>query len=423
MERPLISIIMPAYNAEKFIEETIQSVLSQEYTNWELIIVNDASKDQTEDIIRNYMKKESRISLYCLPQNSGSSAALNEALCHARGEYICWLSADDMYMPEMLSSSLGYLQQNPQKNAVFSCHEFINDKSEVISLWSPGDQYCTIGDENSCEPYLTLVLYGNAFNACTVLAKAELYKQTGFFNAKYRYANDYDYMMRLMSYSCVGFLNRVNVASRVHEGQVTNEGNNDLDAILVYAEMLKNDEVRKNLFRKAGMKDCRESVLFGFKNRVAFYENYSLFREAEEVNKQMNAFVKTFPKCVEADKYCDEMASLINEEDWGKAIGYMNALPREIADFINYEKYGILVASILEHEGIYDEERKILEEILNANNDNYEAHYMMGVVCERNGNKSEALDHYYLSVKKSEEIIEDNLFMVDNLRIFMAERY
>ena len=122
MERPLISIIMPAYNAEKFIEETIQSVLSQAYTNWELIIVNDASKDQTEDIIRNYMKKESRISLYCLPQNSGSSAALNEALCHARGEYICWLSADDMYMPEMLSSSLGYLQQNPQKNGSLLFH-------------------------------------------------------------------------------------------------------------------------------------------------------------------------------------------------------------------------------------------------------------------------------------------------------------
>ena len=119
MKEPLVSVIMPAYNAGKFIGETIQSVIGQTYTNWELIIVNDASIDCTEDIICEYMKKEERISLYCLPNNSGSSAALNEALCHTKGEYICWLSADDKYKPEMIMSSVKYLQRNLGKDAVF----------------------------------------------------------------------------------------------------------------------------------------------------------------------------------------------------------------------------------------------------------------------------------------------------------------
>ena len=101
-EDSLISIIMPAYNAEDFLDETIQSVLKQTYQKWELVVVNDASQDSTLQILERYMALDSRIKVYSLTKNSGACVALNEALKRTSGEYICWLSADDKYKKEML---------------------------------------------------------------------------------------------------------------------------------------------------------------------------------------------------------------------------------------------------------------------------------------------------------------------------------
>lgn len=422
MKEPLVSVIMPAYNAGKFIGETIQSVIGQTYTNWELIIVNDASIDCTEDIICEYMKKEERISLYCLPNNSGSSAALNEALCHTKGEYICWLSADDKYKPEMIMSSVKYLQRNLGKDAVFCRHEFINENSEFIEAWNPREEYLYIGREDSDEPYLTMALCGNAFNACSIMAKAEAFKKAGFFNTEYRYANDYDYMLRLLACSNVGYIDQVNVSSRVHDGQVSNEGKNDIEAITVYAETVKNEELRKALFKKAKLSDCRESILLGFKNRLHFYKTIQRNKEVEKVEQMMHEFLETFPKCVEADIYCDEVSSLINESNWKHAIEYLEKIPKDVIDFMDYEKYAILTACIMDYLGDYQGEKKVLVNVLKLYKSNYEAHYMLGIMSERNGNNMEALEHYFYSVKYSDGIVDDNKLMVDNLKSFVSNR-
>lgn len=129
MDKGLVSVIMPAYNEEKYIGEAIESILSQTYTNWELVIVDDASKDNTAEVIRNYLEKDERIKLHQFTVNQGACAALNQAMALACGDYICWLSADDKYKEHMLQSSLEYLDRNPEKEAVFSAHEFIDKDS------------------------------------------------------------------------------------------------------------------------------------------------------------------------------------------------------------------------------------------------------------------------------------------------------
>lgn len=104
-----VSVITPSYNAERFIKETIESVLAQTYQNWEMIVVDDCSTDQTTDIIRNYQLQDDRIQLIELEENSGSAVARNTAMDHATGRYWAFLDSDDLWTPEKLEKQLTFM--------------------------------------------------------------------------------------------------------------------------------------------------------------------------------------------------------------------------------------------------------------------------------------------------------------------------
>ena len=114
---PLVSIIMPAYNCAETISESINSVLNQTFRDWELIIVNDASVDNTFDIITDYAKKDKRIECISLVKNSGSAYAKNCAIAHAKGDFIAFLDSDDLWHKTKIEKQLSYMIKN---NSVFS---------------------------------------------------------------------------------------------------------------------------------------------------------------------------------------------------------------------------------------------------------------------------------------------------------------
>src|SRR5688572_1866005 len=93
--KKLVSVIIPAYNAGPFISETLESVLAQTYSNWEVIVVNDGSKDNTENILKQYSEKDPRIS-FISKTNSGVSDTRNKGIDKAKGEFIAFLDADDV---------------------------------------------------------------------------------------------------------------------------------------------------------------------------------------------------------------------------------------------------------------------------------------------------------------------------------------
>ena len=125
----LVSIMMPAYNAELFIQSAIESILSQTYNNWELIIINDGSTDQTENIVKNF--DDSRIRYY--PQeNKGEAAARNLALSKTKGEFVAFLDSDDKYLPDFLEITVSFLSLNPEIDAVFTDGWFINTQDQVL---------------------------------------------------------------------------------------------------------------------------------------------------------------------------------------------------------------------------------------------------------------------------------------------------
>ncbi|MCL2365085.1 MAG: glycosyltransferase family 2 protein [Defluviitaleaceae bacterium] len=112
MDTPLVSIIMPAHNAAATIRESIDSVLAQTYPHWELIIVNDASRDTTLQIIQSYAAQNENLHIYTNTTNQGASETRNIAIRQAQGEYLAFLDSDDLWHPEKLAQQINFMQEN-----------------------------------------------------------------------------------------------------------------------------------------------------------------------------------------------------------------------------------------------------------------------------------------------------------------------
>lgn len=108
----LVSIITPSYNCEKYIAETIESILVQTYEQWELLITDDCSTDHSRDIIRQYAARDSRIRLFELTQNSGAGIARNNSIREAKGRYIAFCDSDDRWYPQKLERQLRFMVDN-----------------------------------------------------------------------------------------------------------------------------------------------------------------------------------------------------------------------------------------------------------------------------------------------------------------------
>ncbi len=131
MTEKLVSIITPTYNCAKFIAETIDSAQAQTYKNWEMIIVDDCSKDNTKEIVEKYIENDYRIKYYPLETNSGAAVARTKAMELAQGKYMAFLDSDDIWMPEKLEVQIKWMEE---KGFAFSCtsYEQINEEGKKL---------------------------------------------------------------------------------------------------------------------------------------------------------------------------------------------------------------------------------------------------------------------------------------------------
>jgi len=123
----LVSIITPAYNCAEFIEECIESVLNQTYQNWEMLIVNDKSTDNTQFIVESYAKKDPRIKLFNQEKNAGAAAARNKALELSQGRFVAFLDSDDAWKPNKLERQLEFMLEN-KYGFTFTSYEIMSVK-------------------------------------------------------------------------------------------------------------------------------------------------------------------------------------------------------------------------------------------------------------------------------------------------------
>lgn len=148
MNEELVSIITPAYNSEKFINETIKSVVGQTYKNWEMIIVDDGSNDKTCEIVNKWSLKDQRIKLIKQKINSGAASARNIALEKSKGRFIAYLDADDIWMVNKLSKQVQFMID---MNCGFSCCSYEVIDSEGISK----NKYIHMKDKVDYRGFLT----------------------------------------------------------------------------------------------------------------------------------------------------------------------------------------------------------------------------------------------------------------------------
>ena len=133
MQNALVSIITPCYNCEQYVHEMVQSVQNQTYENWELIVVDDASTDESVAIIENYASNDHRIKVIRLKKNRGTGIARNTALEYATGKYISFLDADDLWKPNKLETQVNFLLINDLP-FTFSYYECINEDGKALNI-------------------------------------------------------------------------------------------------------------------------------------------------------------------------------------------------------------------------------------------------------------------------------------------------
>lgn len=131
MKEEKVTIITPVYNCEEFIEETINSVIAQTYKNWELLLIDDCSTDQSNRIIKEYIKKDSRIKYFRTKKNSGAAIARNIALDKSTGRFIAYLDADDLWKEDKLEKQINFMLEN---NYAFTCtaYEKIDEDGNLL---------------------------------------------------------------------------------------------------------------------------------------------------------------------------------------------------------------------------------------------------------------------------------------------------
>jgi glycosyltransferase involved in cell wall biosynthesis len=186
MKTPLISVIIPAYNAEKTIARTIQSVLAQTYANFELLVIDDGSQDATVEIIQSIF--DPRLKLFSYP-HQGHSAGRNRGLSHAGGEYVAFIDADDMWTPNKLEAQLQALQSHPEAAVAYSWTNFIDQEDRFLR---PGSYIKVKGNVYS-------KLLGTNFieNGSNPLIRREALTAVGLFDETLITSPDWDMWLRL----------------------------------------------------------------------------------------------------------------------------------------------------------------------------------------------------------------------------------
>ncbi len=220
----MVSVVLPVYNGERFISESIKSILNQSYQNIELIIVNDCSTDKTEEIIKEFEKSDDRIRVIKNSSNLKLPKSLNVGFEQAKGSYYTWTSDDNMYMPNAIETMVSYLKDHPDISMVYSDYTNINEIGDSIDKAElQASKYLLV--ENVC---------GASF-----MYTREIAEEVGKYDENLFLAEDYDYWIRISSKGKIVHLPENLYFYRCHQYSLTSK-RKELVRIQTYKVLEKN---------------------------------------------------------------------------------------------------------------------------------------------------------------------------------------
>ena len=233
---PLVSVIMPVFNGEKYLEEAIDSILGQTFTDFELLIVDDGSQDGSADIIRNYQALDSRVRLIQLELNSGAADARNHAISAANGDLITMMDCDDVSLPQRLQKQVDFLRSNTGIGGVGTCGRAVNhDLGTLLFPYIVPSQHALIAFS---------WFFGDSFLGATIMLRREFLRAVGGYEPGRRAVEDREMFSRLLSDTDIKFSNlqeELLIYRRYEGSNVTVQG----------ADAYKQDaEIRKRVVKR-----------------------------------------------------------------------------------------------------------------------------------------------------------------------------
>ena len=207
--QPLISVIMPCYNSEDYIEEAIESILNQTYNNIEVIIADDCSTDKSFDLIKRYTKKDKRVRCFKNKNNIGCTKTLNKLVEQAKGKYIARMDADDISFEDRIEKQFKLLTK----------HNYDVLGTNIIFIDSLGNKKNKRRYRNNIS---SIIKSENPLAHPTVLMKKKLLEIYGCYNERFVTTQDYDLWLRLWSHGCkIGIVDEYCLYYRIHEDGVS----------------------------------------------------------------------------------------------------------------------------------------------------------------------------------------------------------
>jgi len=271
---PKVSIIMPAYNAVNYISDAIESVISQTYNNWELIIIDDGSKDSTSKVVSEWQVKDSRIQYY-YQENGKQGKARNLGILKSKGIYLAFLDADDLWMPEKLEIQIITIQEK-NVDLVFS-NSYIFSDDEVNNISKATNISASVFYDKSS---LELFLQANRIPILTVLVKREKVLEVNGFSEDLEIQNveDYHLWLKLLMCNCTFYsLNYILTKYREHENSATSK-----DRIVMH-------KIPTAFFDLSQLyPECKKQILQQLKSRFNLIYKTNLFTKQE-----MSEYIKS----------------------------------------------------------------------------------------------------------------------------------
>jgi len=315
--KPMVSIVIPVYNGSRYMREAIDSALAQTYENIEVIVVNDGSTDDTEEIALSYGEKVR----YFAKENGGVSTALNIGIKNMKGEYFSWLSHDDVYYPHKIEKSIEAIKDCPDC-IVYSNYDVIDSENNIVETADFRKYYRYANQECG-----TSVVLNGAANGCTIMIPYKKFDIYGQFDENLRTTQDYDLFFKMFREQKLVFVNESLIKFRVHNEQQTNvnprtvsEGN---DLWINIFESLTNDEI----------------ILLGGSHRMFWREKADMLKTTSFIGAVEYAENK-YEECVSKLK-CSKISVVM------PFYNRLDLMPKTIESVINqsYENWELILAN------------------------------------------------------------------------------
>lgn len=205
---PKVSIVLPTYNGEKYIKESIDSIINQVYMDWELIIVNDCSNDNTLQIIHEYEERDKRIKVINNPKNRKLPKSLNIGFKNAVGEYLTWTSDDNIYLPNAIEKMVNYLEEHPADYMVCAGMNWIDADGNILQ-------------ENHPQYSNKRMMSNDYVGACFLYRRKVIY-DVGEYDPNMFFVEDYEYWLRILfKYKYIANINEILYLYRRHNDSLT----------------------------------------------------------------------------------------------------------------------------------------------------------------------------------------------------------